>query len=165
MALFGKNKENKPKSDYDKMLVEQLDQLEASKLKPVCWNENSKIYCQANELNGFHLVTVLVTGNLKINTADGVWLTLMSEKDAFELRSDSEIVKGDYSDAANVGVTSFDVDLTDELIQFVATNELTGVKIETKSGQFIKKKLSFEYGEVDAEEFKTRIDYFVGEEE
>ncbi len=150
-----KKRENKTHSNYDKMLLEQLTLLEESKLKPVLWNDNSKMYCQPVVLNGYQSLSIVLTGLLNINTIEGCKLTLVSKTDELSRMSDSEIIKGEYSEVAKIGLTSFDIDLDQELIDFIHNNEIVSVKVETRNGQFRKKRLSFEFDNVNQDGLQT----------
>ena len=164
MGLFTKTKKKKATSDFDKLLNEQLDILEESPLEPILWNEESKVYCQSILLNGYRSLSMIITGYLKINTIEGCTISLIGEKENLTLKSDSDIVKGDYSEALNIGVTNFDVDLDDDLIEFIGKEKIVSAKLETRNGQLIKSKLEFNYWEVDQELF-DRILNMTDEEE
>jgi hypothetical protein len=78
--------------------------------------------------------------------------------------SDSEIVKGADSDNAQDGITSFDIEFSEDLSEFIADTQIVSAKVETKNGQFVKQKLCFEYDQVDQEILVERMNYAQEEE-
>jgi len=135
-------------SSFDRLLKEQLDLLEASALRPSFSNSESKVYIRAVELNDYQFFTVLITGCIHINTSNGCVLTFLSDEKSLVRRSDSELIKGDYSQALNIGITTFDLDRDDELIEFITNNTLTGLILETKNGKIVKEDLRVDFSTV-----------------
>jgi len=152
-------------SKYDRILKEQLDELEISTFKPCFSNDDSKLYFRAVELNEFHSFSVLLTGSHNINTVDGCTLTLFAEGKEIARKSDSDIIKGDYAQALNIGVTNFDIDRDDELLDFIRTNTIVGAKIETKNGKIRKEQLVIDFPKVHLDVLMASLEYVEPEEE
>ena len=163
MELFSKRK--KKPSKFDLLLQEQLAIFDNSPVEPIFSNAESNIYCQPTILNGYKSLSLIITGCLKINTIEGCTVTFHTEKDTYVANSDSEIVKGDYSDVLNIGLTNFDIDLEDDLIVFSENKTILSVTIETRNGQISKKKVVFEYPTVNVELFNKILNAEEEEEE
>lgn len=132
-------------SSFDKLLKEQLDVLEESSVRPAFSNSESKFYLRAVELNEFHSFSVMITGCLNINTVDGCTLIFYGDGKELIRKSDSEVVKGDYSQTLNVGITSFDIDMDDELVEFLKSGDVTGVRLETRNGKLRKENFVLDF--------------------
>lgn len=146
-------------SSFDRLLKEQLDLLEASALRPSFSNSESKVYLRAVDLNEFQSFTVLITGCLNINTISGCTLTFLSGEKSLSRQSDSEIVKGDYSQNLKIGITSFDIDRDEELIEFIKNNTLTGLTLETRTGKIVKEEVRFDFPSVYMDDLLDSLDF------
>jgi len=146
-------------SSFDRLLKEQLDLLDQSALRPSFSNSESKVYLRAVDLNEFQSFTVLITGCLNINTISGCTLTFLAGENSLSRQSDSEIVKGDYSQNLNIGMTSFDIDRDEELIEFIKKNTLTGLTMETRTGKIVKEALRFDFPTVYMEDLLDSLEY------
>ena len=153
-GLFKKKKSAEVKearTDFDRLMQEQIKVIEESPLDPILSNNDSHIYCQSIRLNGYRSLALVITGCLNINTIEGCTLILQSDNGAHECKSDGEMVKGDYSERLQIGVTNFDIDLDEELIAFVANQKITSAQIKTRNGQIRKQNIEFNYPTVNQE--------------
>ena len=152
-------------SNYDRLLKQQLDELESSSFKPCFTSEDARLYLRAVELNEFNSFSVLLTGPIPINTTEGCVLKFYSANGEMVRKSDSDIVKGEFSNPYNIGVTSFDIDLDEELLNFIRTNSILGVKFETKNGKIRKEMLQIDFTNVDDATLIASLDYKEPDEE
>ncbi|MDG1916041.1 MAG: hypothetical protein P8I55_15815 [Crocinitomix sp.] len=141
------------KTDFDRLMQEQLKIIEESPLDPILSNGESDIYCQMIVLNGYRSLSLVITGCININTIEGCKLVLISDNGNYECNSDGDIVKGDYSERLQIGVTNFDIDLDDELVDFVANQNITSAQIQTRNGQLRKSVIEITYPTVNQEIF------------
>lgn len=152
-------------SNYDRLLKQQLDELEASSFKPCFTSDDARLYLRAVELNEYYSFSVLLTGPIPINTIEGCVLKFYSSNGELVRKSDSQIVKGEFSNPYAIGVTSFDIDRDDELLDFIRTNTILGVKFETKNGKIRKEMLQIDFSNVEQETLLASLDYMEPDEE
>lgn len=136
--------------DFDKMLKEKLDEI---KIAPIFNNSFSNGYLNTHKLAGYKYLTITLTGFLEINTTVGCELTFHGGNESLELRSESDIIEGSYSDISKIGITQFDLDFPTELAGFIRKNGLDKITLKTKNGQFFKRKVAFEYDQVNESAF------------
>lgn len=153
------------RTDFDRLMQEQLKVIHESPLEPILSNDDSQIYCQSILLNGYRSLSLVITGCLNINTIVGCTLVLQSDNGTHECKSDGEIVKGDYSERLQIGVTNFDIDLDEGLVEFVATQQIISAQIQTRIGQLRKQNLEIDYPTVNQELFDKILNLQEEEEE
>lgn len=139
------------RTDFDRLLQEQLKIINESPLEPIVANEKSEIYCQSVVLNGYRSLSLVITGCLNINTIEGCKLVFQADNGTYECPSDGDIVKGDYSERLQIGVTNFDIDLEDDFIDFVANQNIVSAQIQTRNGQLRKQTVEIDYPTVNQE--------------
>ncbi|NOQ72482.1 MAG: hypothetical protein GQ574_10800 [Crocinitomix sp.] len=141
------------RTDFDRLMQEQLKIIHESPLESILSSPDSEIYCQSVLLNGYRSLSLVITGCINLNTIEGCKLVLQAENGTHECPSDGDIVKGDYSERLQIGVTNFDIDLDEELVEFVATQKITSAQIQTRNGQLRKTKVTIDYPTVNQELF------------
>jgi hypothetical protein len=141
------------RTDFDRLLQEQLKIVKESPLESILSNPDSEIYCQSVLLNGYRSLSLVITGCINLNTIEGCTLVLKGENETYECKSDGDIVKGDYSERLQIGVTNFDIDLDDDLVAFVAKEKIISAQIQTRNGQLRKTKVEIDYPTVNQELF------------
>lgn len=140
--LIGK----KANSDYDKILIEKLGRI---KDEPIFWNNESNVYAKFNDLNNYQYLSLKITGFLNIHTTEGCVLIFTSESGEYRMKSESEIVEGDYSQISKIGLTEFDIDIDSKVIEFFEKNEVKSVKLITKNNQPMMSELEFKFDNID----------------
>ncbi len=152
-------------ADYDRQLKIQIDIMEEASNDVVFWNEQASVYMRPTQLNGYHYLSAVVVGNFNINTTEGLKITFFTDEKNYILNSESSQIKSEYSENLVSGLTTFDLDLDQNFIDFIQLNEITSVRIETKNGQFRKENFSFDFNEVNYENLKKAVNFSKDEEE
>ncbi|MEO9532756.1 MAG: hypothetical protein ABJG68_17175 [Crocinitomicaceae bacterium] len=131
-------------------------QAKVSKIKgnPIFSNTKSNFYMKFVELNGYKSLACTISGFLEINTISHVYIELFAESDkSLLLKSESEIVEGMYSEITEVGITKFDIDIDNEVIEFVRNNRINKVSLRSKNGQVLKYDTAIDFDIINQKAF------------
>lgn len=115
--------------DLDKIMTEKIDQFQG---QIVGENEDFLLYAEILAINEFEFLKLRILGPLKIETFDGSQVTFTSEEGELAIESDTMEIGTDFSKTLKVGITEFDVDLEDELIDMIQNQNMMSVQISIK---------------------------------
>jgi hypothetical protein len=152
-------------ADYDRQLKIQIDIMEEAADEVVFWNEQASVYMRPTQLNGYHYLSAVVVGNFNINTTEGLKINFLTADLSFSVNSESSLLKSEYSENLQSGLTTFDLDLDQTIIDFIQSNEITSIRFETKNGQFRKENFSCDFNEINNENLKKAVNFSKDEEE
>jgi hypothetical protein len=152
-------------ADYDRQLKIQIDIMEEAANEVVFWNEQASVYMRPTQLNNFHYLSAVVVGNFNINTTEGLKITFFTPDSSYAVNSESSQLKSEYSENLQNGLTTFDLDLDQTIIDFIQSNEITSIRFETKNGQFRKENFSVDFNEINNENLKKAVNFSKDEEE
>lgn len=152
-------------ADYDRQLKIQIDIMEEAANEVVFWNEQASVYMRPTQLNDYHYLSAVVVGNFNINTIEGLKITIFTADSSFSVNSESSQLKSEYSENLQSGLTTFDLDLDQTIIDFIQANEITSIRFETKNGQFRKENFSVDFNEINNENLKKAVNFSKDEEE
>lgn len=152
-------------ADYDRQLKIQIDIMEEAANEVVFWNEQASVYMRPTQLNDYHYLSAVVVGNFNINTIEGLKITIFTADSSFSVNSESSQLKSEYSENLQSGLTTFDLDLDQTIIDFIQANEITSIRFETKNGQFRKENYSCDFNEINNENLKKAVNFSKDEEE
>lgn len=152
-------------ADYDRQLKIQIDIMEEAANEVVFWNEQASVYMRPTQLNDYHYLSAVVVGNFNINTTEGLKITIFTADSSFSVNSESSQLKSEYSENLQSGLTTFDLDLDQTIIDFIQSNEITSIRFETKNGQFRKENFLVDFNEINNENLKKAVNFSKDEEE
>lgn len=115
--------------DLDKLMTEKIDQFEG---QVIAENEDFLLYAELLMLDEFKFLKFSVLGPLKTEVFEGCQLMFESEAGKFEVESDTMEISTDYSRKLKVGITEFDIDLDDELIDMIENQNMKSLQIVIK---------------------------------
>lgn len=78
-------------------------------------NEDSEIYGELSEINGFKFLNFKILGPLNIHVYNGCKVMFESGSETVEIESDTLEIQTEYSKQLKIGITSFDIDLESSL--------------------------------------------------
>ena len=146
MSLFSRLVIKDATATYDKILLEKINKISET---AVFCNQFSKGYVSTSELAGFRSIEIRIIGPDEIKTISGVHMKFIAEKDEFNLVSESDTIKTDYSNLSQIGITKFDIDFDPEFFKFLKSNPIQKIVLQTKNGQILKQALTIDFTEVN----------------
>ncbi|MEO9531406.1 MAG: hypothetical protein ABJG68_13975 [Crocinitomicaceae bacterium] len=123
---------------YDKILKEKLQKIKAN---PIFWSDFSNGYIEYSELAGYRFLNIRIIGPTKLDSVNGLSFEFISGNKSETLNSDSDIVKSDYSDVSQIGLTKFDLDCEDKTIHFLYNHKVDTIRLSAKNGQLLKEEV------------------------
>jgi hypothetical protein len=164
-GLFSRFIGKKATATYDSMLKSQIDIMEEVSSDVVFWNAQAKVFMRPTQLNSYHYLAIVVVGNFNINTVEGLKITFFAEEENYAINSESSQIKSEYSENLGSGLTTFDLDLDQNFIDFIQSKHISSVRFETKNGQFRKENFSVDFNEINQENMKKAVNFSKDEEE
>lgn len=123
------------RKEADKLSNARINSFEG---KPFASNGHSNICAKAFDLNKFKFLKIAVIGPLNVNTDEGCKVIFeINNKELPEIESDSTEIKTDFSATLGIGITEFDIDLSDELQDAILNSNTAAISISIKDG-FVK---------------------------
>ncbi len=119
--------------DYDLLVTERI---KASQDNLVGENENYKLYIDYVSLNGFEFLQFNVMSQLKVKTLKGCKVSFISRNQTILLESDSLEIESEYSNALQLSIFTFDIDLEEELITFINEETIDSVEVQLENINF-----------------------------
>jgi len=129
MGIFGRLMVMDANLTYDKIMKEKLEAMDAA---PLASNENSELHGELLDVNGFQFIGLKLVGPMKIESFQGCDLTFSGSFGEFEMESDSMEIKTGYSRGLKIGITEFDIDLDEELIDLINNKTIDSITIKVK---------------------------------
>jgi hypothetical protein len=112
-------------------------------------NEISHLFFKYNELAGHKYVVVSFTGNYKIESNRRCTILLRGKHDDFSVLSDTDYIEGVYSEKSEIGLTKFDFNLNQSIIDFINSNTIEEVDLIFENGLANHDILTIRYNEID----------------
>lgn len=102
-----------------------------AEFKGTCFASNSdhEIYGELGIVNDFKYLTFTIMGPLKVHVYQGCKLFFETGNQPVEIESDSLEIQTDYSKKLQLGMTAFDIDLTEELENTLRNDNISSIKI------------------------------------
>lgn len=132
---------------FDKMMVHKIESFEGT---CIAENEDTKIYVELSDLDGFKFLNFSIIGAVNVKLFEGCTITFHSNNTSLEVESDSVEIITDFSPSLKKGITEFDIELEDQLIDLIKNETLTSISIQLK-------KKSFEFPVTNQKEMKAII--------
>jgi hypothetical protein len=101
-------------------------------------NENSELFGELNDVNGFKFLNLKILSPLNVHVYKGCKLFFAFESEILEVESDSLEIYTDYSKKLKMGITSIDVDL-ENIEETLRSRNLKSIRFEIE-----KNIISFE---------------------
>jgi len=115
------------KRDVDNLMTEKIQRMHGTE---IAGNDTAGLLIQFAELNGFKFLEFQVIAPLKVKTFKGCVVTIKGAKGSLEIESDTMEIDTDYSKSLGLGITEFDIDLEDELIDMIKNDILQSITIK-----------------------------------
>ena len=110
------------------------------KSTPICCNNDSIIFANLYSLNNYNFLSFSIVGNFKVNSNSPAKMAFnFDSNNTYEIESDDEIIKSDYSYDLKLGITKFDIELSNELSKILKSSTLNSINIEFKTVISLKK--------------------------
>lgn len=126
-----------------KLMDIAADELMTKKVKafkgvPFGKNDDSEVYADLIDLNGFRFLTIKILGPLNIKTYKGCFTHFKSGDGTIKLEADTMEIETDYSQKIKLGITRYDIDLTEELERLIRAKKIFSIQIvfENKAVHF-----------------------------
>ena len=119
----------------DKAATERINSFQGT---PFASNDYSKIYANLYELNGYKFVNLKIIGPVEVVTLDGCKAKFELQDGQFmEVDSDSTEINTDFSMTLGSGITEFEIDLGDELLDYINSKNISAISFSFKNS-FVK---------------------------
>jgi len=118
--------------DLDKIMTEKIDQFQGQIIGE---NEGFLLFAEIYAFNEFEYLKLRLLGPLKVQTFDGCQITFFSDQGELGMESDTMEIDTDYSKKLKVGITEFDFDLEDELIDVIENQKISSVQISIRKSK------------------------------
>ena len=114
------------RTEADKLTAEKINKFVGL---PLASNDDSKIFAYYFEVNGFKFIKIKIIGPLKVETFEGCKVIFEGINESIEIESDSTEINTDYSFSLKKGITEFDADLEENLIEMIIHERLKSISI------------------------------------
>lgn len=88
-------------------------------------SDNTEVFGEMLEINGFKFLNIKLVGPLKVKTFKGCTVVFHAPAKQIELESDTMEIDTDYSRKISLGITGFDIDLEEELETLIREKSIT----------------------------------------
>ncbi len=118
--------------DYDSLVTERIKN---SQNNLVGENNDYKLYIDFTSLNGFEFLQIHVLSQLKVKTLNGCEISFLNTNKTITLNSDTIEIESEYSNELQNSIFTFDIDLEEELINFINEEiiETIEIRLENKT--------------------------------
>ena len=110
----------------DKFLAEKIKQFECLEVGE---NENSFFGLEYTDLNGFKFLEFKLVCPIEFNTYKGCNVIFHTETEFLEIESDTKEIISTYSTNINLGISEFEIDLEEELINLILNEKINSIEI------------------------------------
>jgi hypothetical protein len=132
--------------DFDAFVLRKISNIKG---ELVASNANSEMYFKYNELANHEYITVSFTGNYQIESNRRCSLRFIGKNDDLVVISDTDYIQGVYGKKSKIGVTKFDFNLDDHIINFINSNTINEINMLFENGLTNHTKLEIVYNEVN----------------
>jgi hypothetical protein len=119
--------------NYDLLVTERIN---ASQDNLVGENENYKLFIDYVSINGFEFLQFNVISQLKVKTLKGCKVSFINTNKTISIDSDSEEIESEYSNTLQQSIFTFDVDLEEELVDFINDETIDSIEIQLEQINF-----------------------------
>ncbi len=107
--------------------------------------ENSILCAEFREVDGFQFLGFKILSPLNIKVYQGCDIEFSGHGKTLKIESDSLEIETDFSKSYQLGITEFDIDLEDDLIQMIQEDKVQtiGIKFKKKSVVFSVSNLEY----------------------
>jgi len=102
-------------------------------------SNQGQIWAGIQELTGYYFLETTILTGVNIKTLKGATLNFTSKNGDFELKSDTQEIKSEFSNISNRFITQISFDITEKEIDRLVKGDFSGV-----SFKFKKKSLEFQ---------------------
>ena len=139
-------------NEFDKFVKKKIKK---NKSIDIAYNSKSILYSELYRLNEFKFISITIIGKYNLISESPLKIEFNFTNESIKIDSDDSEIKTDYSEKSNIGITEFDVDLSDKLEHLIKKGELISIIINSKSGRFIKTKTKIEYNDIKSSNLKS----------
>ena len=125
--------------DYDKIVTGRI-RTYAGKI--ISKNETDQLGVNLIDLNGFAFLQFTILSKSSVKTIKGGVVKFASNEQVIEVPTDTEEIESDFSHEMNIGIFDFDIDLEDDILDFIKQNVITSLK-------FSFEKIDFEFSAIN----------------
>ncbi len=95
-------------------------------------SKEGQLWVGIQELTGYYFLETTIVSILNIKTFDGATLVFKGEKENFELKSDTQEIKSEFSNVSNRFIAQASFDITKDEINKMIKGDFTEVEIKFK---------------------------------
>lgn len=112
--------------DVDALMTEKIKKFSGC---PFAGNDKTLVFGEATELNGFRFLGIQLVGYPRERTYKGCTLIFAGDDVEMKLDSDTQEIDTDYSDRLRMGITTFEIDLDEELQNAAEAKHITQMQV------------------------------------
>jgi len=103
--------------------------IKAFKGKSFAANGNTEVFGEMQEINGFKFLNLKIVAPLNVHTFKGCKIVFKTSSGELQRESDSVEIHTDYSKQLSMGITTFDMDLDEELEEMIRNKTIQQIQV------------------------------------
>ncbi len=126
MGIFSKIISQAAQDELDRLMTEKIRKFSG---KPFASFENERAFAKYNALAGFKFLEITILANYEVKTFRGGQVTFSNKEKRLTVETDSMEIETDYSNTLSLGMTRLEIDITEELVDFINKTPVSDLEI------------------------------------